>query len=628
MILLTGALASCAPVTVNIDIPAEPIAAGSSATAYVTLTCSGGDAATLLDVRVAALTEGLSASPSSKTISENDFSGTTVTTTYQLTASSAQTYDFKILGMIQGEATPIDSTHSVTFSTPSSVFSVSYSVSPEKDSYWVDEDDITVTAQITYLGSGSTLAPVEFSTGTGITQSSGTFSYSSYNFSNSTPTANFEWIVQPSSTTVGDSYIEISDYQTEVTEIKNVVDPTTSVSSVAPAAGSSTTDTTPTVTFTVSDDDNSTVSCTLYFNGAPRGVNSSCAADGSTINQITAAPSLDYSQYTWYVSCTDGSHTGVSSTRSLRVYQSTTNEGSGPGGGSYDAPPGSEFETTYTPEQNVSYFEDLINNDENVNEALENALGHAPSQTQISEIAELSAQLASDFKFTTNADHVGNGSQLTLNIEYTGEETLDGVVVIFTVPKSFAATASEITLTFQPALSENNILILEEDPMYSFNIDTLGAEEILEFFFDVGVRVNRNTVKANMTGPTVLIQGIKEQTEPEQPTPICGNGILEEGEECDGPPPEDLDCINCKLVVKEQPEPEEIPEVEPVPEPEVEPEEPEQETGLFGPIVAVMSGIIILVLVLAVVGIIFYAKVYSKKQEKKKKKAKPGVPKL
>ncbi len=81
-----------------------------------------------------------------------------------------------------------------------------------------------------------------------------------------------------------------------------------------------TTDTTPDVNFTATDDSNQTFSCTVYFNGTAYGTNSS--VQNNTLTNLESNTSLSDSTYTVYVNCTDtdsSQKTGQSSSIDIGV---------------------------------------------------------------------------------------------------------------------------------------------------------------------------------------------------------------------------------------------------------------------------------------------------------------------
>ena len=95
------------------------------------------------------------------------------------------------------------------------------------------------------------------------------------------------------------------------------------VTPVLPLDGANeTNDTTPDFTFYASDQENNTLSCTLYINSTAYGANASVA--NATNTTITANASLTNGTYEWHINCTDGEYTNVSETRILTI--NTTGE--------------------------------------------------------------------------------------------------------------------------------------------------------------------------------------------------------------------------------------------------------------------------------------------------------------
>lgn len=299
-----------------------------------------------------------------------------------------------------------------------------------------------------------------------------------------------------------------------------------SVTLFSPDSGTSTTNTLPVFSYWVSDTDNDTVNCTLYLGDSPV-ASAISTADGSTLNSITPPSPLAYANHNWYVLCSDGNTTDTSTTWSLTVYDDPSN-----GGTENDTIPG--FNKTFIPPAwSAIQYEEFINSNKNLQEALKNAGG---AQTLSAEFTAKTAQATSEsaplFILTTLVEHtVSGGSRLTLTVNYSGKEQLEGAVTVFSVPKLFSTNSDDIAVT-SPSIQGESMTVLESDPLYSIALGQVTEGDIWEIFFDVQPRVDRETVDQNISAPTLLVHGLPEQSPLLEP--ICGNGVKESGEECDG----------------------------------------------------------------------------------------------
>ncbi|MCD4740294.1 hypothetical protein K8R43_03830, partial [archaeon] len=82
--------------------------------------------------------------------------------------------------------------------------------------------------------------------------------------------------------------------------------------------------------------------------------------------------------------------------------------------------------------------------------------------------------------------------------------------------------------------------VLEEDPLYSFYDSDLPNGKAL-YTFNTQEIINRDNVVSVWKQPWFFQKPIIEKAS------ICGDGILDEGEECDGTAPYGFKCVACKL---------------------------------------------------------------------------------
>jgi len=281
--------------------------------------------------------------------------------------------------------------------------------------------------------------------------------------------------------------------------------PTVTLSS--PASGASTTDRTPTLTFTVSDNDAS-VTCTVYVDGSSVGTTTVSSGSSGSVTTGTLAVGT----HNWYVTCTDAaSHSTTSSTWSFRVRRLSSG-GGGAGGGTI---PVQEYTETFTVETTPETVQEVIETDENVQKALEEAGVDLTDEDTIQQIVETSAQVSQHFSVEMNVDHISpTASAVSVTITYEGDENLEDAIIIVPVPKSFASSASDITVDAPGA----TVIVTQSDPVFALVYDTLeaGAEKVVQFI--TNKRVNRETVKNELDEPTVLVKSIAaEEEQPQQP---------------------------------------------------------------------------------------------------------------
>ncbi len=89
------------------------------------------------------------------------------------------------------------------------------------------------------------------------------------------------------------------------------------VNLVSPPDGNTTYDTTPTFTFNVTDNDNTTLSCELLINGTGYGENTSVSNNTNT--DITANTSLSPGLYSWNVNCSDGTDWDTGTAKDIHI---------------------------------------------------------------------------------------------------------------------------------------------------------------------------------------------------------------------------------------------------------------------------------------------------------------------
>lgn len=112
---------------------------------------------------------------------------------------------------------------------------------------------------------------------------------------------------------LGAAIIDVLYFNVTYTDVP-VMPPVVTIT--APANNTQTTDNTPTITFTSEDPDNTTSSCTLYFNGVNESFNAT-VFNGTKTN-LTTSPLAD-NNYTYRVDCFDGMAIGSSPEYSMLI---------------------------------------------------------------------------------------------------------------------------------------------------------------------------------------------------------------------------------------------------------------------------------------------------------------------
>ncbi|MCK4326949.1 MAG: hypothetical protein KAW41_00555 [Candidatus Diapherotrites archaeon] len=192
------------------------------------------------------------------------------------------------------------------------------------------------------------------------------------------------------------------------------------------------------------------------------------------------------------------------------------------GGGSSDSTPAgvappAGYEDTFTPTTDTTEgFNDLIGTDEDIQSALEDAGIDLSDASEVQGIAELSAEVARHSTFSMEVSHTaGGGSALTVTVEYTGGEELEGHIIVIDIPKAFASSASSISVDAGGA----TVVVTQSDPVFTIIFDkTLPqSEKIIRFVTDN--YVNRQTVKNALVAPTAFAKGYAEAPALLLPTP-------------------------------------------------------------------------------------------------------------
>ncbi len=187
--------------------------------------------------------------------------------------------------------------------------------------------------------------------------------------------------------------------------------------------------------------------------------------------------------------------------------------------GSSDTPsagpaPSYGYETEFSFDATAEELLELMQTDENVQSALEDA---GVSREDFEGIAALSGQVSQHFTATIEVDHVsGSESELTLVIDYTGEEGLEGEIVVIDIPKSFASSASSISVDAGGA----TVVVTNSDPVFTivFGEFAAGTEKVVRFTTES--YVNRNNVRSEVTAPVLFTQGYAEVPLATPPAPV------------------------------------------------------------------------------------------------------------
>jgi hypothetical protein len=319
------------------------------------------------------------------------------------------------------------------------------------------------------------------------------------------------------------------------------------------------------------------------------GTASSCYCSGGSC--VACGSGYTCSNYACIASGTGGSE-GVGST-------------GGADGGAVAREAEEGHEANYPPEETTAEeFESLIEGNADLLDALEEALGvESLTEDQIEEIAEISAEVARNSRIAAVVEHTdGAGSRIEVTVEYTGEADIEGAVLVYTVPKSFASSSSDVTVITEPPGA--TIVVVRSDPVFSIKFESVETGKILKVFFETARRVNRDTVRSEMEKPRFFGLDFKEEAPALLPA-VCGNGVKEKGEECDGEDgvPEGYGCTDeCLLRKLQEPPLEEGPPVE------------EAHMTIDMMLTSVLMALVVAFLVL---GVWYYAAARRKRREEK-----------
>lgn len=297
------------------------------------------------------------------------------------------------------------------------------------------------------------------------------------------------------------------------------------ISLVSPSNGASTTDTTPTFSFSVSDPDDETVNCSLYVGGSVRASGSNLTANGSTY-QLTSS-SLSLNSYSWYVNCTDGTTAQTSSSRTITIEEEDDDGGGGGGngggggsggGGGGGTPPPTPYNFTHSFNLSTEEISEIIENNRTAKEALEIAEVETEDSEQMNRVYAGTMNAHEHCVIKMGTVHVNAETLIDVTLECN--ESVSNLILIVEIPKSFASHSDNISVEAGTA----EVVILETDPVYSiFEEEASGS---IRYYFTTNAYLNREDIANAWTQP--LLFAIEDEKEPE-----CGNGLIEEGEECD-----------------------------------------------------------------------------------------------
>ncbi|MFC2175085.1 hypothetical protein ACFLQ2_04460 [archaeon] len=297
----------------------------------------------------------------------------------------------------------------------------------------------------------------------------------------------------------------------------------------SPAAGASSTDTTPTLSYSV-EENSASVNCTVYVDGTVVVTNQTVDTNMGTNTSSYTSSALALGAHTWKVSCNDSNgFNSTSAQRSLTITTATTptTTTTTSTGSSDSAPPGPAptygFETDFTPTTTtVAGFNDLFGTDETVQDALEDAGIDLTDEAALQQIAETSAAVAENLLVTMDIEHVGTtASRIVLTLSYEGEFDLEGQIVVIDIPKSFASSASSITVTAGGA----TVLVTQSDPVFTIVFDKFmpQSEKVIRFL--TNSYVSRDIVKEDMKAPKIFTVGFGGEAVPlPTPTPVPTSG--------------------------------------------------------------------------------------------------------
>ncbi|MCD4740104.1 LamG domain-containing protein, partial [archaeon] len=207
------------------------------------------------------------------------------------------------------------------------------------------------------------------------------------------------------------------------------------------------------------------------------------------------------------------------------------NGGNGGGGGGDSGGGGGGDEGTPTNKYNVTFNLSQIEQDEIKeiieSEQIKSALADNGYDTNAedfsSALAETTRNMYQDCMAYMEVHRpTPETTQIDVSIE-CDKGTLNDLVVIVDIPKTFAETTDNIIVTTDPTAE---VTVLEEDPLYSFYHSDLPNGKAV-YTFNTQEIINRDNVVSIWKQPWFFQKPILEKAS------ICGDGVLDEGEECD-----------------------------------------------------------------------------------------------
>ncbi|NOQ56070.1 MAG: hypothetical protein GQ477_04670 [Nanohaloarchaea archaeon] len=125
--------------------------------------------------------------------------------------------------------------------------------------------------------------------------------------------------------------------------------------------------------------------------------------------------------------------------------------------------------------------------------ALENALGIGKmDQDAIGNMMRISESISSQISLERNIEVAAGRSNMHMSIKYDGENKVTGFVLYDTVPKSFALSAKDITVTASGARVE----IVEDDPEFAFIFDSLSPGDTIDINYEINSEIDADIVSS------------------------------------------------------------------------------------------------------------------------------------
>ncbi|MCD6414338.1 MAG: hypothetical protein J7L23_01775 [Candidatus Diapherotrites archaeon] len=103
--------------------------------------------------------------------------------------------------------------------------------------------------------------------------------------------------------------------------------------------------------------------------------------------------------------------------------------------------------------------------------------------------------------FEVQLNGSSGGAMLTFLGSYTGSDNLSNLVIILKVPKSFAASSDDISVS-----TDGTVTVLEKDPAYAIQFSNITKDSSFSVIFDVNDGVNLTDVKEDLDSPEVLAE--------------------------------------------------------------------------------------------------------------------------